>query len=609
MINSRTRSSTKGAHSVKRASGTRTLEVSAQKEQDMPVQRTGARRKRKKTKAGRRAAVLGIAAGGLLVLLMGALCGFNYFYPNVFPGVSAGAVPVGGKSKEEAEQLIEGRSASLYEGAKLGVKIYEELYEIPVEDVVEGLDSKESAKSAYEVGRKGNPFSRVGQMVRAFAGGGDVQLAAMVHEEGLKQSLNDIAAKALTEPVEPSWEAKDSSLIIHSGKPGVHFDTDEVERTLAEKIRLMDFSAYEVDTELTDTPQIDLDKIEAEASGSAVNATVSKEDGKTIIPEKNGLQFDMDEARKIVGDGSEEMYTIPATVTPAKVTAADLQEKLFRDTLARATTELNEGNEPRTNNVRLASKAINGTILNPGDEFSYNDVVGERTEERGYKPAGAYSGGEVIEEYGGGVCQPSSTLYMAVLRADLEVTERSNHSFTVSYTPLGEDATVSWGGPDFKFRNDTDYPVKILAEQSDGQMIMTLLGTKASDKTVETRTEVIETYSPDTVTREDSSLYKGDSRVEQGGITGYYTRTYKIITENGQTTEELANNSSYSKRDQVVYVGTRSYESEPEASSEPEPEPEPVPEESGEPEPDYSEDESNSESGDDSGPEDVSGEE
>ena len=100
--------------------------------------------------------------------------------------------------------------------------------------------------------------------------------------------------------------------------------------------------------------------------------------------------------------------------------------------------------------------------------------MGQRTADRGFKSAGAYSNGQLVDEVGGGVCQPSSTLYMAVLRADLEVTERHNHSFTVSYTPLGQDATVSWGGPDFRFKNNTQYPIKILASQSGGSMSVTL---------------------------------------------------------------------------------------------------------------------------------------
>ena len=512
-------------------------------------------------------------AGGLVLLLFVALCGFTYLYPNVFPGVTVGTIPVGGMSRSAAVDKIEKESGALYEGQNVSVTIYETTYDIPVEDVLQSVDSEQSAANAFAVGRTGNPFVRMWNVIKAAAGQNEAQIAATVDEDGLTQALEDIASKALTEPVEPTWEIGTDAMTIYAGKPGVNFDSAAVEQVLDEKIRLMDFEPYEVSVELSETPQIDIDKIAEQVIGDPVSATVSKEDGKTIIPEKVGVQFDVEEARTIIGDGSAESYEIPVTTTAAKVTAEKLEEVLFRDTLASCSTSLNEGNAPRTNNVRLASAAINGTILNPGEEFSYNNVVGERTTERGYQSAGAYSGNEIIDEVGGGVCQPSSTLYMAVLRADLEVTQRVNHSFTVAYTPLGEDATVSWGGPDFCFKNDTDYPIKILAEQSNGQLTMTIVGTKTSDKTVTTRTEVIETYTPQRIEKKDNSMMVGQSRVEVSGIPGYSTRTYKIITENGQTTEELANTSNYIKRDEVVYVGTiqpkaETPSSEPDTSSE-----------------------------------------
>ena len=512
-------------------------------------------------------------AGGLVLLLFVALCGFTYLYPNVFPGVTVGTIPVGGMSRSAAVDKIEKESGALYEGQNVSVTIYETTYDIPVEDVLQSVDSEQSAANAFAVGRTGNPFVRMWNMIKAAAGQNEAQIAATVDEDGLTQALEDIASKALTEPVEPTWEIGTDTMTIYAGKPGVNFDSAAVEQVLDEKIRLMDFEPYEVSVELSETPQIDIDKIAEQVIGDPVSATVSKEDGKTIIPEKVGVQFDVEEARAIIGDGSAASYEIPVTTTAAKVTAEKLEEVLFRDTLASCSTSLNEGNVPRTNNVRLASAAINGTILNPGEEFSYNNVVGERTTERGYQSAGAYSGNEIIDEVGGGVCQPSSTLYMAVLRADLEVTQRVNHSFTVAYTPLGEDATVSWGGPDFCFKNNTDYPIKILAEQSNGQLTMTIVGTKTSDKTVTTRTEVIETYTPQRIEKKDNSMMVGQSRVEVSGIPGYSTRTYKIITENGQTTEELANTSNYIKRDEVVYVGTiqpkaETPSSEPDTSSE-----------------------------------------
>ena len=512
-------------------------------------------------------------AGGLVLLLFVSLCGFTYLYPNVFPGVTVGTIPVGGMSRSAAVDKIEKESGALYEGQNVSVTIYETTYDIPVEDVLQSVDSEQSAANAFAVGRTGNPFVRMWNVIKAAAGKNEAQIAATVDEDGLTKTLEDIASKALTEPVEPTWEIGTDTMTIYAGKPGVNFDSAAVEQVLDEKIRLMDFEPYEVSVELSETPQIDIDKIAEQVIGDPVSATVSKEDGKTIIPEKVGVQFDVEEARTIIGDGSAESYEIPVTTTAAKVTAEKLEEVLFRDTLASCSTSLNEGNVPRTNNVRLASAAVNGTILNPGEEFSYNNVVGERTTERGYQSAGAYSGNEIIDEVGGGVCQPSSTLYMAVLRADLEVTQRVNHSFTVAYTPLGEDATVSWGGPDFCFKNDTDYPIKILAEQSNGQLTMTIVGTKTSDKTVTTRTEVIETYTPQRIEKKDNSMMVGQSRVEVSGIPGYSTRTYKIITENGQTTEELANTSNYLKRDEVVYVGTiqpkaETPSSEPDTASE-----------------------------------------
>ena len=426
----------------------------------------------------------------LIVLLAGGALGTAYFYPNIFPGVTVGSIDVGGLSRDEAAQQIATKSKPLYQGKKLTLTIYDADYDIPVENVLSGVDDIQSAENAWKVGREGGPLARMTAIISAMRNGCDTRLDASVDESGLKAQLEEIAAKALTEPVAPTWKLDGENLVIQSGTPGV--------------------------------------------------------------------QFDVEKAKEIIGDGSQASYSIPVTITQPTITEAVLRERLFRDTLARTATNLNEGNAPRTNNVRLAAKAINGTILNPGDVFSYNTVVGERTQARGYQEAHAYSGGKIIDEFGGGVCQPSSTLYMAVLRADLEVVERHNHSFTVSYTPLGEDATVDYGNLDFRFANNTAYPIKILAEQTDGQMIMTIIGTKTSDKTVATRTEVLETYKPETVEKQDSSLAAGETQVETSGITGYSTRTYKVITENGKTTEVLANKSTYSKRDEIVCVGTGS---------------------------------------------------
>ena len=262
--------------------------------------------------------------------------------------------------------------------------------------------------------------------------------------------------------------------------------------------------------------------------------------------------------KEIIGEARRQATPSRSPITQRRSRRAVLRERLFRDTLARTATNLNEGNAPRTNNVRLAAKAINGTILNPGDVFSYNTVVGERTQRAAIRRRTLTRAARSSTSSAAAYASPPRRFIWPVLRADLEVVERHNHSFTVSYTPLGEDATVDYGNLDFRFVNNTAYPIKILAEQTDGQMIMTIIGTKTSDKTVATRTEVLETYKPETVEKQDSSLAAGETQVETSGITGYSTRTYKVITENGKTTEVLANKSTYSKRDEIVCVGTGS---------------------------------------------------
>lgn len=536
------------------------------KEHNMP--------RKKKKRGAKVAAALAAAA----IALTGSAFAYTYLYPGIHIGVRAGAVPVGGMTVAEAQKAIDSQAERLLSGKSVSLNIYKTDYEIDVDSVTTGLDSTSSAQQAYAFTHDGNPLTRVGNAVNALFGGYEVPLSVSIDEAALTGRLHEIEAEALTEPVQPSWELQTDTLVIDTGKPGVGFDTAAVAKTVTDKIRTMDFNAFKVDVTTRDQQAVDLAAIQAEAEAEPQNATVDKNDGKSILPSVDGVKMDLEKAKSIVGDGTEQTYTIPVTRTPAEINADQLSEVLFRDTLASTSTKLNAGNTPRTKNVRLASEHMNGTILNPGDEFSYNGVVGERTAARGFSSAGAYANGRVIDEVGGGVCQPSSTLYMAVLRADLEVTERHNHSLTVAYTPLGEDATVSWGGPDFRFRNDTKYPVKVYASQSGSSMSITIKGTKTSDKSVKLKTEVLETLSFTTVEKKDNSLAAGARSTSQSGSNGYKTVTYKIITENGETKTVKANNSSYKKKDKIVLVGPAVPDPVPE------PTPTPAPAQAGDPE-------------------------
>ena len=203
---------------------------------------------------------------------------------------------------------------------------------------------------------------------------------------------------------------------------------------------------------------------------------------------------------------------------------------MFRDVLGTYTTKC-AGPWGRHQNIKLAAAAINGRIYNPGEEFWYNSAVGQRTAARGYQEAGVYEGGRTTTGIGGGICQVSSTLYYAVLLSDLDIVLRYCHMFNPGYMPIGCDATVSWGGPDFPFRNSRDYPIKIVTSYNDNtnEVTCTILGTKVDDHYVVMTNAVLGVTDYQTVYQESPDVAPGEEVIDQYGHTGYYVRTWRNI--------------------------------------------------------------------------------
>jgi vancomycin resistance protein YoaR len=206
-----------------------------------------------------------------------------------------------------------------------------------------------------------------------------------------------------------------------------------------------------------------------------------------VIPGAWGYHFDMEKAQKQVNDAEfgETVYISMEFLEPEIYG----DKVYFRDVLGYCETQHTD-DANRNNNLRRACESMNGVVLQPGEVFSYNDTLGQRTKENGYLPAGAYSGWELVQSYGGGICQGSSTVYCAALYADMEIVHRRNHGYRVGYMQPGLDATVNWGGPDFQFRNSSHFPIKIAAEVSDGCVKVTILGTEDRDYYIEMETEV-----------------------------------------------------------------------------------------------------------------------
>lgn len=301
-----------------------------------------------------------------------------------------------------------------------------------------------------------------------------------------------------------------------------------------------------------------VDRKPKNASVNIINGSIAiTEEQSGIVLNKESLDKNLKEAltgawnKDIVINGEIE-------VANAKITKAQLSK--IDGVLASFSTDYSTSTEARANNIAIATKACNGKIVMPGDTFSYNATLGERTYEKGYKEAPIYKNNEVVDDVGGGICQVSTTLYRAAMRANLKVVERHNHSFKATYSPLGLDATVTWGYLDYKFKNTYDFPIYIEGVTSGRTVSFNIYGSKAglggkryelvSDTPIVIPAKVTEVNDP--------NLPEGQVVMDEKPIDGYKVKSYLVTYENGkEVAREAIAYDTYVKKDGVRRVGTK----------------------------------------------------
>ena len=359
--------------------------------------------------------------------------------------------------------------------------------------------------------------------------------------------------------VESNYYIEDEKLIIKKGKDGLEVDKSAFKKELERTILEPQERKFEISTIDVKPKEINIEKIHEEIFKEMKNASI-KEEPIEVIPEVIGIDFSisLEEAKNILRENKEE-YIIPLKITMPEVTLETLGTKAFPEKLAEYSTTYNALNENRETNLMLASEKINGTIILPGETFSYNKIVGERTIAKGYKEAAVYSGGKVIDGIGGGICQISSTLYNAALYANLQITQRSSHRFLTSYVTAGRDATVSWGTIDFCFKNTRKYPIKIISEVKNGVVTTSIYGIKQEKEyKIIIKNEIIETLPYTTNYVNDSYLEQGEEKIKQYGANGAKSVTYKIIEEDGVIiSKDIISNDVYSPLERIIIKGNK----------------------------------------------------
>lgn len=288
---------------------------------------------------------------------------------------------------------------------------------------------------------------------------------------------------------------------------------------------------------------------------------LATKDSFRIVPEQPGTALDSDAALKAIAaacqDPNAASVELPVkTVTP-HVTSADL--KGIEGEVSRFETHYGEtGN--RAKNIATACSHINGTVLKPGDVFSYNQVVGPRDEDAGFKTAPVIVNGRLQPGMGGGVCQTSTTLYNAVLLADLKIVQRSHHAFPVHYIPAGRDATVAYGDKDFQFQNSTDTPIAIASDGEGGRVLMRIFGKKAPGREVKIERTNVSSWGPSVEIVHDGDMPAGERRVPKGdeGHAGHRVTVWRTVLVNGkQVKREVISRDHYDSFPRVIHVGTR----------------------------------------------------
>lgn len=535
----------------------------------------GGARLEKSASAGHKA--LKITLGVLLTLavaLYGALCALAYTSSTIYPNTDVLGNPVGGLTETEAAQRLAPLLPESYRSHGISVCLDgEEVLLTSLADLGLSPRAEESAHLAYAAGRSGNPLLDGYYFARALLLGQEITPPLDLSDSAIQSAADTIRAALEREatPLSCRLSEDDSAHVYFTqAQEGRRIDGEKLLNDLSAMLRGGTLGSVELSYELLPyDDSITVKSLAAQLQNDCRNAWYDP-DTEEIREAVVGVELDATQAERLLESAAPgEEVAVPATVSFPAVYKAELSKVLFRDVLATYTTKVS-GTAARVGNVRLAAKACSGTVLNSGEEFSFNKTVGKRTVERGYQPATAYVAGESVDTIGGGICQASSTLYAACLYADLEITNRSAHRYVSSYIPYGLDATVSWGTLDYCFRNNTDYPIRVTSHYESGKLTFTIYGTRVNDNYVKmTSQQLGEAVGWETVYQESPDLPAGTEEVKQTPYTGRKIQTYRNVYAADGTllSSEKEAFSDYKSRNKIILVGTAGAVTPPDSSA------------------------------------------
>ena len=508
--------------------------------------------------------IAGLAAAALVVAAVGGylgLCAWVRDNGQLLPGAVAvddrgeAVADLGKLTREEAlsvvggamDQRLDNRTLTLVYGEGRRVELSGELMACAPEAAVDvGFAAKE-----------GQPLWKLGALwLGAASEPSDLSLAAAAFtpegEAQARQIIQGIADELYVEPVDFTYEMGEETVTVTPGSDGQKVDADALLAAVEEALA-------QGQTELRVEPET---VPSAELSGEALSKLVLVEpqapgvdENGRLTPAVIGLSVNAEEAQACLDAAAPgEPVTIPLEYTPP---GTNPDESMFyKDLLASVTTNM-DGVANRSFNVNRAAEFCNGKVIQPGEEFSYIGTIGDPSSANGYKTSTGYQNGETVAMDGGGVCQVSSSLYYCAVYSNLEIVKRACHAFSTGYIPNGLDATIFYPSLDFKFCNNTGFPIKIVAYTEGGawgKLTVQFYGSNPDGIKVETQRYTQSTTPWTTVYQPDETIERGTTKVDVTPYTGYVVDVYRCVydADGNQISRTFENHSKYAKRDKVI---------------------------------------------------------
>jgi vancomycin resistance protein YoaR len=499
----------------------------------------------------------------VLLIILGCLVSRTLKYDKIYKGVYINHINVSSLTPKEAKELLEKTYLPSINSMNINLTLGSNIEtSTQPSTILKPVDFDKAVEKAYSEGRTGNSFIRIFNISLDSLRGKNLPIQYDFDESKLQQLIGKFYLKIQKDLVENSYKILSDKIVINFGQAGQTVDESGLRQKLIEKISSLQSGDLEIPILITPTTPINLEQVHQAVYSQVKDAKYIIDNNRlSFVDEVVGKDFNVEKAKEAINQNYKEMAAleIPLDITLPKVFVKDLKRTIFRDKLSEFSTRYGLRDRNRSENVRLAASKIDEFVLPPGEVFSYNNTVGKRTIEEGFKKAHVYLKGKIIDGIGGGICQVSTTLYNSVLFANLEVVKRQNHNMIVAYVPPGRDATVSYGGPDFQFKNNLQDPVKISASTYRGRLNIQIWGTNLnSDTKVQLETQILRSFSLPQKTIQNPSKPVGYSRVVEKGLRGYVASTYKIIRARGKViSREKISTNHYNALARVVEVGTK----------------------------------------------------